>query len=242
MNWRGVVLRLLKVPPEPEPPPGAEMRVFRAAPSFYTLKLIRFLAGQLSALLGLFFALYWVPAAVRKTPEIIDWFLYASETVAWIIFVPQFVLGLLTLRLDYEMRWYMVSDRAIRIREGVMSVREKTIALANIQNVALRQGPLQRYLGIADVEVRTAGGGESHDKEKGEGEALHIGYFRGVDNAEEIRDVLREGVRRQRDTGLGDPDEEHVAAADPDALRDAVATLLEEARALRRAVPGVGTQ
>lgn len=32
-------------------------------------------------------------------------------------------------------------------------------------------------------------------------------YFRGVDNAEAIRDIVREGVRRQKDSGLGDPDE-----------------------------------
>ncbi|HYR27692.1 MAG TPA: PH domain-containing protein, partial [Thermoanaerobaculia bacterium] len=67
-------------------------------------------------------------------------------------------------------------------------------------------------------------------------EPMHVAYFRGVDNAEEIRDLLREGVRRQRDAGLGDPDEPaHTAGPADDGLHAAAMVLLEEARALRRA-------
>jgi uncharacterized membrane protein YdbT with pleckstrin-like domain len=136
----------------------------------------------------------------------------------------------------------LVSDRAIRIREGITTIREKTVALANIQNIAIRQGPLQRFLGIADVEVNTAGGGGAGEgqKKKGPSEPMHVAYFRGVDNAEAIRDLLREGVRRQRDAGLGDPDEPHAAVHGPSSadeagdVREAMAVLLDEARALRR--------
>jgi hypothetical protein len=70
---------------------------------------------------------------------------------------------------------------------------------------------------------------------------MHVAYFRGVDNAEAIRDLLREGVRRQRDAGLGDPDEPHAvhgaaATAAAGDVREALALLLDEARALRRRV------
>jgi len=104
-----------------------------------------------------------------------------------------------------------------------------------VKSVAVRQGPLQRYLGIADVEVKTAGGGgggANQQHKKGLGDPMHVAYFRGVDNAEEIRDLLREGVRVQRNAGLGDPDEHHHAPATGDA-QSAVAELLAEARALR---------
>ena len=60
-------------------------------------------------------------------------------------------------------------------------------------------------------------------------EPMHVAYFRGVDNADEIRDLLREGVRLQRDAGLGDPDE---PAPDTD-VHAAMTELLAEARALR---------
>ncbi len=237
MSWRETVLRVMRVPPTPAPPPGSPPRVFRAAPNFYALRLIRWALTQVLAVAGLLWAIYFVSwVAGTKTPKLVVWFLQASEVFAWTVFVAELGFGWMVVRLDYEMRWYMLSDRAIRIREGIATVREKTIALANIQNIAIRQGPLQRFLGIADVEVKTAGGGgSSSDMEGGRkhAEPMHVGYFRGVDNAEEIRDLLREGVRRQRDTGLGDPDEavDHGVAAAAD-------DLLREARALRAVVSG----
>ncbi|HEX8151819.1 MAG TPA: PH domain-containing protein [Thermoanaerobaculia bacterium] len=235
MNWRGFVLRVLKVPAEPQPPPGNAPLVFRAAPSFFTLRMIVFFGGQFVALLGILFAFFGLMRLVADAPRWLATLFRVGETIAMTLYVPQLIFGWAVARLDYELRWYLVSDRAIRIREGITSVREKTIALANIQNIAVKQGPLQRLLGIADVEVKTAGGGESSHGGKGQpaGESMHVGYFRGVADAEQIRDILREGVRRQRDTGLGDPDEDHHPPGD---LEDALRELLAAARALRGAV------
>jgi uncharacterized membrane protein YdbT with pleckstrin-like domain len=235
--WRESVLRLFRVPPEPEPPPGSPPRVFRAAPNFFKLRLLRWGFTQLIALGGLLWALYivdWI--AVKGTPRPVVVLLQLAEVFGWMAFVFEAVLGWTLIRLDYELRWYMLSDRAIRIREGIVTVREKTIALANVQNLSIRQGPLQRALGIADVEVKTAGGGgtsESSGKKSG-AEPMHVAYFRGVDNAEEIRDLVREGVRVQKNAGLGDPDEVETETG-------AVAELLREARALRAAVGNPST-
>lgn len=239
MSWRESALRLFRVPPTPEPPPGSPPRVFRAAPNFFKLRLIRWAFTQLFAIGGLLWAIYFVGwvASDPKTPRQVVWLLQAGEVIAWLAFFAELFLGWMLVRLDYEMRWYMLSDRAIRIREGIATVREKTVALANVQNIAIRQGPLQRFLGIADVEVKTAGGGgkSSEMEQKKGGEPMHVAYFRGVDNAEEIRDLVREGVRVQRNAGLGDPDEQEPA---PDDANTAAAELLREARALREAVAG----
>lgn len=236
MSVRESLLRLLRVPPEPAPPPGSVPRVFRAAPKFFTLRLLRWGVTQLLAIGGLLFALQFIQVLSRsRVPDFVIWLMKAGEVVGLTVFVIEFVFGLLILRLDYELRWYMLSDRAIRIREGVATIREKTIALANVQNISIRQGPLQRFLGIADVEVKTAGGGSSSEletKSKGS-EPMHVAYFRGVTNAEEIRDLVREGVRAQRNAGLGDPDE---AASVPDDALTAAAEVLREVRALRVAV------
>lgn len=233
MSWRDFTLRLLRVPPNPEPPPGSPPRVFRAAPNFFTLRVLRWALAQLLAVAGLLFAILFIGVVATKgMPRSVVWLLKAGEVFAWVVFLIEFTLGGMILRLDYEMRWYMLSDRAIRIREGIATVREKTVALANVQNIAIRQGPLQRLLGIADVEVKTAGGGgKSGEMEhKKGGEPMHVAYFRGVANAEEIRDLVREGARAQRNTGLGDPDEQEHH---PDDAKAAVAELLAEARALR---------
>jgi uncharacterized membrane protein YdbT with pleckstrin-like domain len=117
---------------------------------------------------------------------------------------------------------------------------------ANIQNLSLKQGPVQRLFGIADLQVRTAGGGgeSAEEGKKGQPDAdnMHLGYFRGVDNAEEIRDLIQDRMRRLRDSGLGDPDEpvaEAPVAAPPgdsSGMLAAAREMLAEARALRRAM------
>lgn len=241
MSWRDVVLDAMRVPPTPTSPPGSPPLVFRAAPNFFKLRLIQFGLTQLLAVFGLFWAIWFLSLAPRMgAPPAVIWLLRVIEIFGVAAVAFRFVFGWMLVHLDYELRWYMLSDRAIRIREGIVTVREKTMALANIQNISIKQGPLQRLLGIADVEVKTAGGGgESGDSHKkgAVAEPMHVGYFRGVANAEEIRDLVREGVRRQRDAGLGDPDEVHTPVAEDD-LRAAVAELLGQARALRMTVEG----
>jgi uncharacterized membrane protein YdbT with pleckstrin-like domain len=52
---------------------------------------------------------------------------------------------------------YVVSDRRIGIRTGIVSRNERTTHLDRVQNVAMRQGVIQRLMGIGDVDWDTAG-------------------------------------------------------------------------------------
>ena len=111
-------------------------------------------------------------------------------------------------KLDYDYHHYVITDRSLRIRAGVWHVHEMTMTFANVQNISIRQGPLQRLLGIADLVVQTAGGGSSargprerhgqariaaHD---GQGLGLHAREAREVARREhrvvDLRDHLRE--------------------------------------------------
>lgn len=163
-------------------------------------------------------------------------------------FLLQLPLTYAVRRLDYEMRWYVVTDRSLRIRTGVWSVQEITMSFANLQQVEVSQGPLQRLLGLADLKVQSAGGGDVASGKQGHQDSLHIGFFHGVDNAHEIRDLIQERLRRFRDSGLGDPEEMRRAAlpaagpASPTPATDdtevlvAARELAAEARALRVAL------
>ena len=196
---------------------------------------------QISAVIGLLFGLMFIRGLTNADlPFAVPRMVMVFEVLAWIFFVIQLPFSWGVMILDYEMRWYIMTDRSLRIREGILRVKEKTMAFANIQNIAIRQGPIQRLLSVADVEVRNAGGGSgSSDQHKqGTAEPMHVGYFRGVSNAEEIRDLLREGVRRQRDAGLGDPDEPEPSAQPAGAVA-AAAELLAEMRAARAAAERV---
>jgi hypothetical protein len=162
-----------------------------------------------------------------------------------LLYLVQIPVTYALARLDYELRWYIVTDRSLRIRAGLTSVQETTMSFANVQQVGVSQGPLQRLLGIADLRVQSAGGGGGGgDHEKGGGDSLHTGVFHGVDNAGDIRDLILERLRLFRETGLGDPeDARHASEATsappatvgPDALA-AAQELLQEARALRKSL------
>jgi uncharacterized membrane protein YdbT with pleckstrin-like domain len=143
----------------------------------------------------------------------------------------------LALRWTYELRWYMVTDRSLRIRRGVWNVEELTMTFANIQEIRVKSGPVQNLLGIADVEVRAAGGGAGAG-EYGESRG-HKAVFEGVDNANEIRDLITDRLRAYRDSGLGFPGERMTASVPavraqiPESSVAAANRVLEEARALR---------
>lgn len=230
---REFLVHVLRVPPEPHVPPGAKLvRTFRAARNFFNYQRILWLLGQVGTLAGLIGAMAGLQA-ISKEEGILLRLWTILEVLGWMAFLMQLPLTYLVLRIDYEMRWYIVTDRSLRIREGVWKVREKTMTFANLQNITVRQGPIQRLLRIADVEVRTAGGGAKRNEQKGQvHDDLHLGYFRGVDNAGEIRDLILDRVRRHRDSGLGDPDEPEPV---PDAA-EAARELLAEVRSLRAAL------
>ena len=105
----------------------------------------------------------------------------------------------------------------------------------------IRQGPLQRLFGLAELEVHTAGGG-GKATEDGASRNLHVGHFRGLENAWALRDRLRGALARHRASGLGDPDEDRSPPPDDRdvsparGLLPAAETLLAEARRLRAAL------
>ncbi len=246
---RRLLLRVFQVEEHPEPPPGSpeSLRVFRASPRFFRYSLLKWALGQGGALLGL------IGSTIGfEFVEFGSWsrITAAAGPLLIVLFLVQAPASYLVLRLGYEMRWYMVNDRALRIRYGIYSVREQTMTVVNIQNMAVKRGPLQRLFRIADLEIRTASGGGSDDDD----DALSRGLLQGLDNAEQVRDLLLASLRRSRDAGLGDPDDHAadlavpVSSADtavPPAAGDgpvlaAARELLAESRALRRTVAGGG--
>jgi hypothetical protein len=249
------LLGVLHVPPEPHLPAGepGTARVFRAAPNYWRLKLLQWGVKQAFTVLGFVFLMTFLQAAPdsvviddkgkqRRVPIgraiAVMRGLEAFAIGAWLLQLP---VTFAIIRLDYQLRWYVVTDRAARLREGVLTLTEMTFTLVNVQDIRIRQGPLQRLLGLADVELRTAGGSDASPAHAGHGSApsrnLHLARFRGVDNAAAIRDLVLERMKRARDAGLGDPDDVSVEAGapGPSDLERAARELLEESAALRRA-------
>jgi membrane protein YdbS with pleckstrin-like domain len=251
--FRAWLLQLLRVPAQPAPPPGdARMLLtFRAAPSYFRYKVMAWALKQLSAAAGLVVS-YMVLRSnmiMRGGLPNFGWI----EQIALLLFLAQLPFSYAVLRLDFEMRWYMLSDRSLRIRDGVLAVRERTMTFANIQNISIRQNPLQRLFGIATVVVRAAGGGGAAQggRKPGTDSGSHEATFEGVDNAEQIRAAIRERIRLHRDAGLGDPEDAAPGGAPRELMAagggvlhpaiDAARRLRTEAAALRHALARNGS-
>jgi membrane protein YdbS with pleckstrin-like domain len=237
---KSAVARLLKTPTEPpEAPAGsyASVKVFRASPRYLRYKL---LALWVAIALEVAFSLAGLVAAAVAGPLALLGALALLLPVALATFAAY-----VAVRIDYDLRYYVLTDRSLRIREGAWTVTETTLTYANVQNLRVSQGPLQRIFGIADVLVDTAGGAGPAVGAEG-ATAGHHAALAGLENAAEVRDMIRAYLKaRSADAGLGDPDDtrarrsEGVAAvlASPEAIA-ALHEVRESAAALRRAAEG----
>src|SRR6185295_1246185 len=165
---------------------------------------------------------------IPKLPPVVRAIWWALEAGAAGVFLASIPITYFLQRLNYEMRWYIVTDRSLRIRSGVVWLREMTMTFANIQTIRVNANPVERLLGLANVEVQSAGGGGSHGGH-GTPSSGHVAKFEGVDNATAIRDLIVERLRVYRDSGLG---ERMVETREPLAL-PAAREVLQETRALR---------
>ena len=244
-SFRQICERVLRIPHDPAPPPGdeASARVFRAAPAYFKYRLVLWAIGTAFALLfGVVFlgGMNLALMADRNAPGVLRAIVFAVSAFIFLCLLAHTLFSLAVLRLDYEKRWYVVTDRSLRVREGVVTVREMTVTFANIQNVAVMQGPIQRALGLADLQVETAGGGSAHANQKQVGQNLHVAWFRGIDNAEEVKVLIQDRLRKLKDTGLGDHDDHAPPAATAPAFLEALRAVHAEARALREAAGALG--
>ena len=157
----------------------------------------------------------------------------AAAIIATLIFT---VIGALSqyflMRLDYDLRYYIVTDRSLRIRHGVVLINESTFTYANIQNISLQQSPIERIFGIKNLRIETAGGAPANRGNAQVGGNAHNGVLAGIDNAEIVRDRILALLKAYRDAGLGDHDDATTLA--PHAA--APATVSAEAAATRGAV------
>jgi membrane protein YdbS with pleckstrin-like domain len=110
-------------------------------------------------------------------------------------------LGLVTTRVDWEMRHYLVGDRSLRVSLGAITRREVTVSYANVQNLEVSQGPLERLFGFKTLILSTAGAANTHPS----AENLHEIKMPGLENADELRELMLGMLKHQRDAGLGEP-------------------------------------
>lgn len=191
-----VLVRLFRVPPQPPVLPGTRADSFRPAPGW--LRYMKFWFWIVLTLTDLVFIGAWVAIWIASPMA----GALITPVALFVIIAPD-IVAYIAIHLRYDTMWYVLSDRSLRIRRGIMTIHEVTITYENIQNVTVRNGPFQRFFGIADVMVETAGGGGG-GAHAGKGGGGHRGLIEGVADAERIRDLILARLKRSKTTGLGD--------------------------------------
>jgi membrane protein YdbS with pleckstrin-like domain len=207
----GVLTLWFRVPAQPPTLPalaGEAIQSFRPAQGF-----LRYLKFQ-----------FWIALIVIDTLLVIGWLalgvaspltgVLITPLALFLIIAPD-VVAYLAIHLRFDTTWYVLSDRSLRIRRGIWIIHETTITFENVQNVTINQGPLQRWFGIADVVVETAGGSGGRGEQHAGMAAGHQGLVEGLDHAPQIRDLILSRLRRSRSAGLGDDHAPSLPSAGP---------------------------
>lgn len=119
-----------------------------------------------------------------ERPEPALWKLYLIRAV---LSGPAIVITLPVLFFRYHTLRYRFDEEGVHMKVGILFRREVNLTYARIQDIHLRSGFIQRWLGLADVQVQTASGNA--------GAELVIEGFR---NYEQIRDFLYTRMRGAR--------------------------------------------
>lgn len=196
----GVLTGWLLVPTEPPRLAGAHdqaIQSFRPAEGYLRYLKFYFWIGLVA--IDFFLILGWIILLISLPLVGI-----LVAPLAWAIIILPDVIAYIAIHVRYDTTWYVLSDRTMLIRRGIWNIHETTITYENIQNVSVRQGPVQRYFGIANVHVESAGGGVSKGQH---GSSIgHTGLLEGVANAEAIRALILEKWKVSKSAGLGDDD------------------------------------
>lgn len=112
-----------------------------------------------------------IPYRAAHTVARLAWVLVLASVGSASAGVPPRVVALvvvagLALALGYQVLYYRrfayhLGEETIDIRSGVLSRRHREIPYRRVQNVDVGRNAVQRGLGIAEVRVETAGGGET---------------------------------------------------------------------------------
>ncbi len=214
-----ILADFFRVPREPPTLPVAQdesVQTFRPAPGFLRYMKFWFWLALIPidvAILGA-----WIAILIAKT-----WVGVILAPVAFILAVLPDVVVYVGIHLRYDTTWYLMSNRSLRIRRGIWLIQEVTITFENVQNVKVRQGPVQRHFGIANVIVETAGAGGDREHK-----GLHVsneGMIEGIADAARVRQIIMARLGESRSAGLGD--EEDRSSAGPQWSLQQIAVLRE---------------
>jgi len=162
-------------------------------------------------------------AIERPDSSLMSYYVLASLAAG-----PFFPFVLLPLYFRYHTMRYRFSDEGVSMRWGILFRKEINLTFARIQDIHLTSNFVERWLGLARIQIQTASGSAKAEM-----------VIEGITQVRALRDFLYERMRGAKGLSVprpvsAAPGAQTVAVSDEAAglLREAVAEL----RALRVAV------
>lgn len=146
-----------------------------------------------------------IAAIERPHPKL--WTLYLLRGL---LTGPALVIVLPVLWFRYHTLRYRFDEQGVHMRWGILFRREVNLTYRRIQDIHLRSGLLQRWLGLADVLVQTAAGSATAEM-----------TIEGLLEFEVIRDFLYQRMR-------GHDDDAHATDPSTPALATTLHAIADE--------------
>jgi len=158
-------------------------------------------------------------AISRPAPALMTYYFLSSLLLGPFFFIP-----LIPLYFRYHTLRYSFDSEGISMRWGILFRREINLTYARIQDIHLKSNLLERWLGLARLEVQTASGSAGAEM-----------VLEGLLEFEKIRDYLYAKMRGGQTEGVGAPVARGVAPAalDTAQLVECLNEVTAEIRALR---------
>ena len=131
---------------------------------------------------------------------------------------PLFGIVMPVLYFRYHTLRYSFDEEGVSMRWGILFRREINLTYARIQDIHLSSGVVQRWLGLADIQIQTASGSAGAEM-----------TIEGLLEFEDVRNYLYGRMRGHDTDGDGVPD-------GPDELADLLQEVATELRATREAL------
>jgi putative membrane protein len=157
------------------------------------------------------------PQDRRPHPNLLRY--YALESL---LLGPLFFFALIPRYLRFRTLRYHWDDQGITARWGVVFRREISLDFERIQDIHLRSNAVERWLGLAKVQLQTASGSAKAEM-----------TIEGLQDFEAVRDFLYSRMRGVRAFGPRNSKSTAGGQAAPDEVNEVVDALRETAVELR---------
>jgi uncharacterized membrane protein YdbT with pleckstrin-like domain len=168
-----------------------------------------------------------LPATIGPERSLLTYYVLQS-----LLLGPFFLFALVPLYFRYHTMRYEVDDEGITMRWGVLFRREISLTYARIQDIHLSSNLVERWLGLAKIQIQTASGSASAEM-----------TVEGLSQFEAVRDFFYSRMRGARDltTSTGSREADHALQAGAlDELTLTLREIADEVRALRSTLAGRG--